>query len=226
VRSPAVRISFACVCCVVVAGCGMFGSSTGLAGVDELVSTIEEVHIDAELAKGLARTASEKLSAIVAPDFSGDPKVAFKEFADAVAASEEKARSLRSKIQEMKAIAGPVFEKWKQDLAQFTSSGMRLRSEARLKASLGRYEAVVAAADPALAAYERLNAALRDHALFLGNDLNSASISEVRSDVQAIALSVEDLDATINTCLAAAAEYVQASALPERAAAPGPTDGQ
>ena len=84
--------------------------------------------------------ARQKLAVIAAPDFSGDPFVAFEEFEMAIEASEEQSKALRSKVAPMRRAAEPFFEQWAADLSSFANPAMRQHSQQRLDETRERYE--------------------------------------------------------------------------------------
>jgi hypothetical protein len=104
---------------------------------------------------------------------------------------------------------------------------MRLRSEVRLAATRDRYQAIIAVVDPAQSAYDAFNRGLRDHALFLGHDFNTASVSAIRGDAGSMTMLAAELDERFQKTQQAARNYVQSSALPMSASpAPGGAAGE
>lgn len=190
--------------------------SVSLTQVDELVSAIERVHVESELSRERMREGITALHALVSPDIE-DPIVLYADFAEAIKNSETRARALRNAIQPMKNAAGPFFSKWSSDLESFSSVQMRQRSETRYNATRARYDAIVAAVDPALTTYDAFNVGLHDHALFLGHDLNPSSIAEVEDAVRALTELAAKLDGQFAKVLEASRAYVQAAGLPMQA---------
>ena len=195
--------------------CGIFGGGdVGPASVDELVSWVERVYVDCELSQEKSRVAVERLQEIVSSEFAGDAVSAYAAFVEAVERAEKQALKLRESVEPMKAAAGPVFEHWYADLQNFRNAEMRQRSRARFEATRARYEAIVSAVDPAQTEFDELNVGLRDHALFLGNDFNPASVSALTEDARGLAHLSADLDTKFESCLLAARTYIESTALP------------
>ncbi len=198
-----------------LSACGLFSDGgNGLANVDELVSRIQRVHVDAELAQQQVQTAMDQLEAMVAPGFVGNPVMAHAELTKAVEQSTQQAATLRDSYQSMQEAADPVFDRWAEDLGQFTNLTMRQRSEARMQQTRSRYEAIVAAVGPALSHYDAINRSLNDQTLFLGHDFNSSAVSDIRDDVHMLAAQVKALDGELGSCLAAARTYLDAATMP------------
>ena len=209
--------------------CGLFSSDTaGPAQVDDLVGWVERVYVESELSKDNVQVSVTKLQAIVSAEFGANAVQAYTEFVESVDRAEQQADKLRDTIGPMKSAAEPVFEKWEEDLEQFSSPAMRERSFARMTATRERYEQIVAAVEPAQVAYDELVAGLRDHALFLGNDFNPGALSAVQEDVRRLSALAAEIDGRFDAALMAARAYVDSSALPGNVAAPpgGAPQGQ
>ena len=195
--------------------CGLFSSnSVGLSKVEDLVTWIERVHVDSELSKERVRIAVRTLHTLVAPNFSGDLVTAYSDFVRAIELSEAQAKELHTSQAAMQEAAEPVFEQWEQDLGKFSGEGMRQRSGVRLAATRQRYETIVDATEPAIAAHDRFNLSMRDHALFLGHDFNAAAIAEIDADIRAVTKLGGELESQFDLCLEAARNYVESAALP------------
>ncbi len=198
-----------------------------LSRVDELLDRIEHVYVDCELSNQCVQESLDKLQQVVAPKAGGDVTVAFGDFTRAIEASEKQAKSLHDGGESMKRAAASLFEQWTRDLESFSNDRMRERSQARMADTRKRFDAIVAAIDPAKAAYDSFNQCLRDHALFLGYDLNPSSLGEIEDDVQVLNDLALKLGGELSACRAAAQAYVQSASVPERvdAAKTAPDEG-
>lgn len=194
----------------------MFGSSSDDAGfvqVDELLSRVERVHVDCELAGQNVQESMTTLLSMVGPEFKGDPELAFSEFLSSIERSEKQARDLRNDYTPMKKSADRMFTQWQEDLDAFSSDVMREHSAKRKREMRERYEAVDAAVGPALEEYEEFNATLRDHALYLGNDFNSESVALIEKELRTLIQASNDLKKSLDACTEACQEYVRKAAL-------------
>lgn len=195
--------------------CGLFGSSDdGPTHVDKLVTWVERVHVESELAKEKSQTAISSLEGIASGDFDGGAAVSYRRFVEAISQSERQAERLRQTVEPMQSAAESLFQKWQDNLSSFTNENMRTRSETRLRVTRDRYEAIMTAVQPALAVYDNLHKNLRDHALFLGNDLNPEAINVIQEDVRVAGQLATELDQSLAACMDATRAYVEQSALP------------
>jgi hypothetical protein len=192
----------------------MIGGSSGPADANDLARAVGDVQEELDVSKEKALAAVQALQKITAPDFRGDGLSAHRELEKMIDRSEDQAEELRDAIRDMHAAAAPVFDQWTKDLEAFTNPEMRQRSQARLQAARERYDAVVAAVEPALVRYDAVNEALRDHELFLSHDLNPAAVSVLQDDVRRLAGEAAELDQTLTAGRDAARAYVNASGMP------------
>lgn len=198
-----------------LSACGLFSSkSVGLSKVDNLVTWIERVHVDSELAKERVHIALRALHILVAPDFSGDLVTAYSDFVTAIELSEAQAQELHTSFAAMQEASVPVFEQWEEDLTKFKSETMRKRSGDRLVATKQRYQMIATATGPAVTTFDHFNQSIRDHALFLGHDFNAAAIAEIDEDIRELTQMSGKLREQLDTCQKAARLYVESAALP------------
>ena len=172
--------------------------------VDDLLSCIEKVHLESELAQERVREALGALHQIVSPQFGGDPAADYGAFIQAIETSEEQAEALRSSFDPMRESAQAMFDQWTHDLTAFTNPELRQRSRDRLDKTRQRYQAILAALEPTQAEYEAYNLSMRDCALFLGHDFNSEAVEAIVPSVRSITKQAKDLDVRLEACKQAA----------------------
>lgn len=199
---------------IALPSCSFMSMADRPAQVQDLVGWVERVHVESELAKQKMQAAVTKLDELAHSKFQGTAVEAYKRFATALEESEAQALKLHDAVTPMKKSAGPVFDQWDKDLAEITSPTIRKRSQKRRTQTQQRYHDVVTAIDPAKKTYEVLNRSMRDHALFLGNDLNAASLQLIAEEVTQLTGVMQDLSGRFDTCLRAAQDYVNAYTLP------------
>ena len=117
--------------------------------------------------------------------------------------------------------AEPVFAQWVKDLEVYKNQDLRERSRVRLDETRRRYDKMVATVEAARAEYEALNESLRDYALYLGNDFNSASVADIRPEVGALTEQTKSLSGRLDECLVVTRSYIDNAALPGRPASDG-----
>lgn len=192
------------------------------AKVDELITSVEQVHVEAERARDSIAASFERLNALAAGRFGAEPApVVYARFVQSIDAAEMQAARFRENVAPMLAAAEPVFTSWQEDIATISSERLRQRSELRYAVAKERYDAVASAAVQARDRFDGYVAALRDHATFLAHDLNPSAIDEIQDEVKMVAQTAQQLDRELETTMAAAHAYVDGSSLPAAAPANG-----
>jgi hypothetical protein len=197
-----------------ICACASSKQSVGVGRVDDLMTRIERMHVEAELAQDKVHAAFDMLQTIATSDFRGDPVEAFAQFTISIDIATKQADALRSSIGPMKKAGEAVFTQWALDLEAFSSATMRERSEVRFRETRRRFGAITALVDPTQEALDAFNLTLKDHAFFLGHDLNAASLAAIEGDVEALGGRLVELDTKLSACQTAARNYVKAAALP------------
>jgi hypothetical protein len=198
---------------VLLTSCAMFGDSRpGVAKVEDLVSRVERVHVETELARDAAAAAVRELRALTAPGFRGDAAGAYRAVSAAAEASRQHAIQLRESVSAMQIAARPVFDQWAAQVDAIGNASVRARSEDRLRRARERYEAIDSNLRPALDEFDALNCDVRDLLLFLSVDFNSASVATIQTELASLDGGVARLDARLGRSLVAAQGYLEVAA--------------
>lgn len=200
---------------LVTSGCSAFSLGVkqgGLERVDELLSDVEHVQVEAAVSKERSQGAFERLRTLVAPEFRGDAPAAHAEFVAAVEASEDQAKALKNSLRPLRKTGEAVLERWTADLESFGNVSMRQRSQERLEETRRRYDAVLAAAVAAQLAYDAFNGDLADNALFLEHDFNATSVALIAQDLDGLKSRGRELAKRLDASMAACQAYVEFSA--------------
>jgi hypothetical protein len=186
----------------------------GMNGVDKLLTYIEHVYIDTEVAQERAGTALDALHELVSRDFSGDPLVAYSHYVQAIDSCEQQSVALGRNVEGMKLTADIVFTAWAEDLGNYSSTEMRLRSHERMDRAKMAYRDIVLEIEPGHALLTEYCAGLRDHAFFLSHDFNAAAIASIEPDLRRLGLQASDLAKKLHAGLEAAENYMHMASLP------------
>lgn len=193
-------------------GCVGTKQPAGIQQVDSLVSRIERLDLEAELAQQQAQEAVGALRSIVRGELRTDAVKSHTGYLDAVERSANQLRRMRDAVPPMQRAAASVFESWAVDTQAILSPTLREKSAERRAAAGDRYLAILEALEPAEIALAAFNGTLRDHALFLGNDLNSSSIQSLEPELERLRQMLAIVDQRVQNLHRAAADYVRSSA--------------
>jgi hypothetical protein len=199
--------------------------SSGLEGVDRLLSHVERTQVEALVAKERAQEALDALRILVAPEFRGEPAAAHEVYVGSVEASEDQADALQDSVKPLKRTGEKVFERWAEDLESFGNIAMRQRSQERLEATRQRYDAVLSAAVSAQLAYDGFNGDLHDHALFLEHDFNTTSVALIAGEQESLRNRGRELGKRLDVLAAACQSYLEFSAPQAELQRDGPVQG-
>ena len=187
--------------------------SEGLNKVDDLLTRVEQVQIEALVAREKASAAFDALGAIVAPDFQGDPMLVYGDLVKKIDESKAQAKKLEMSVEPMKRTSDIVFQSWTTDLEKFGNTNLRQQSQSRLAETRSRYSAVHDAAVAALVSINAFNSDLGDQALFLEHDFNSTAVTVIAAEIPALTSQARDLGRRLNACVSASKDYIACSAL-------------
>jgi len=196
------------------------GKPDGLGRVDDLRSSIADVKKEGSLARERVQAATTRLEELTRGQFEGTAVDAYKRFTSAWEASQEQAASLADRLEPMRAAAEPLFEDWASNLEAFESESMRRHSEQRLQEAKRLYESVLKSAEQASSSCETYNRALRDHAIYLSQDLSPAAIAQIQGEVAELVQRATKLDGELTRCGELADAYIAATELPIAGAQP------
>ena len=201
------------------------GPETSLDQVDDLLGQVERTHMECELSRQVCLDLLEALHVLAAPEFRGDAIAAHQALLERLESSRDQAETLAAGLEPLAASAGAVMERWQTDLDAFVSPTMRERSAERLSATNALYAEVHRSLEAAVEFYELYNLGLSDHALYLGNDLNMASVDAIEGELLVVTELAAELDARLLKCMDACQGYVAATALRGQLAVPRIDDG-
>ena len=195
--------------------------SGGLEAVDELLGHVEQVQVDAAVAKERAQSALETLRTLIGPEFKGDAVQGHAALVAAIEESLEQAEALQDAVRPLRKTGESVFARWSEDLESFGNIAMRQRSQERLEETRQRYDAVLAAAVSAQLACDAFNGDLGDHALFLENDFNASAVQVVAAEFDGLKSRGKELAKRLDAVGAACQAYVEFAA-PKAQVEPAP----
>ena len=186
--------------------------SAGIRMVDNLVTHIETVQLESEVSRQVIFETLTSLHPLVARSFDGQVVETYTTFAIAVERSEDQAANLAQAIKPMVQAAERVFGRWEANLGQYSRESMRQRSQDRLDQARARYAEVLASALEVQAGYDEFNGGMRDLTLYLGIDLNPASVASIQGEAQELAGEGQDLRRDFEECSRVAQVYIVAAA--------------
>jgi hypothetical protein len=196
---------------LVLAGCAS-GATEGQKQIDSLTKAINK--LGASIEKGKAELEA-MLTAYdqVINNQDGDLLTPFKTFHAGLEKVEKQVADIQKKGTEAEVAADAFFAEWEATLQKFQSEDMKKRSQERMEKTRARFQEIDKASDEARAAYDPLMATLKDHDLYLSNDLNQESVKSLSKDAEDIKMNADTLFKMIDGVLDFIEKYNEAVAM-------------
>lgn len=190
-----------------------YKNSTSLKEVDGLVSRVESVHVEGELAMVAVRDSVTAMLELVAPRGQATVHESFETFEKSIAAAVAQHESFAESVEDLQGSAGPFFERWNKGLEDFTSQSIRIQSRKRMEGTRRSYDKIVLSSAAPLQRYSEFNKSLQDVSLFLSRDFNKASVRMIEGELRSLIQVAGDLDEDFSKCLDLCQGYSEASGL-------------
>ena len=137
----------------------------------------------------------------------GDLKENFGRFQDAIERCSERQQQIASLLDQISSTSTSYFVGWEADIDRIGNPDLRERSEQRLQETRTRVETMQSQVASTRTAFEPLLVTLRDHLLYLSNDLTigaAASLSKdsgkLRTDVGTLTRELEEGAVPVREC--------------------------
>lgn len=157
-----------------------------------LVDRVEDARDSQEEAKEQFTSALEEFSAVL--NFQGGTLEAkYQQLNAELETSEEHAREVRQRIDEVEDVAEALFDEWEDELTLYSSDSLRRSSADKLKKTRSRYESLMKAMRRAEASIEPVLTPLRDQVLYLKHNLNAQAIASLQSELGRVEADVSSL---------------------------------
>jgi len=187
------------------------GKTQGQSDVEDLTRAVGDFRQSLRKAREELKTTMTEYDA-VANNKDGDLLGHFKKFNRGLDEVTSRQAKVKKDLDDMKASAGVLFQRWEKNLETIQSEDVRARSRARMDLTKRRFADLQAVGTRTREVYTPLMTILRDHATFWSSDLNADSAAALRGDAATVQAQVNDLNASIDTVLAACDEYNKAVA--------------
>lgn len=191
---------------VLTSACASAGKSEGQRRIETLSERIDDLVDDLE------RERSDLVSALVAHDAmvglkDADLLARYKGFNRRLRSGERRLPRLDERLLAVREASEAWLAGWEADLTVIESDRLRRRSGERLARTRDLFERFVAKVEAVRADVEPILVELRDHATFLGNDLNAQSVALLEADTKALQARAKTIYAEFEAAVAAGREF-------------------
>lgn len=172
----------------------------GYAKRSQLVDGVEKARDAQEQAKEQFASALDEFISVTGVE-GGKLETKYRTLERSLKRSEERAASVRSRIEHVDRVASALFKEWEQELGAYTSETLRVSSQQQLTQTRSQYQQLLSVMNGAEARMEPVLAAFRDQVLFLKHNLNAQAIASLRTTSTAlesdIATLIREMEASI-----------------------------
>jgi len=152
---------------------------------DILVDRVEDSR-DAQVdAEEQFQSALEQLTALTNFD-GGDLEDMYEKLADEYEDSEAAAQDVRDRIDGVENVAAALFEEWQGEIEQYSSATLKADSQAKLRETRSRYDAMIAALRASEAKMDPVLIALKDNVMYLKHNLNARAVASLKVEFKSI----------------------------------------
>ena len=167
---------------------------------DILIDRIESAQEAQEEGQEQFKNALEQFQAVVNFD-GGELQDVYEKLNDEYEDSVDAAETITSRINSVESVADALFDEWQDELGEYSNERYRRDSERQLKATVRRYDRLLASMRKAEQSIEPVLTTLKDNVLFLKHNLNARAIASLKGELGTVNQDVAALIATMQSAI-------------------------
>jgi len=176
---------------------------------DLLVTRVQDARDAQEQAKKQFESALEQFAAVVGFE-GGELEKTYNRLKTEFEHSQEKAKAVHKRIQDVQEVAKALFREWERELDDYTNPNLKNLSQERLKQTQERYARLIETMQRAEARIDPVLAAFSDQVLFLKHNLNAQAIASLESELVSVKTDVSALLTAMEASIAEANDFIKA----------------
>ena len=180
----------------------------GYAKRDILSSRVKSARDAQEEAKKDIQNALDQFGKVVAYQ-GGNLETTYKKLNSELQSSEDSAKTVRKRIEDVESVADVLFSEWTTELSQYSSADLRRKSEAKLTQTQIRYNNMLGAMKRAEQRIDPVLKPLRDQVLYLKHNLNARVLAAIKGELVKVDAQVDQLVKDMNRSIAEADKFLQ-----------------
>lgn len=123
--------------------------------------------------------------------------------------STSRADAVRARIKQVEQISSDLFSEWEKEAQTITNSRLRADSEAKLRSTQSKYEALHSAMKRAERSMEPVLSQLRDQVTYLKHNLNAQAIGALQGEALDVEKEIQQLVRDVNASVAEAEAFIK-----------------
>jgi hypothetical protein len=176
---------------------------------DIMVKRVESARDAEKEAQEQFKSALDHFRAVVTIE-GGELEKRYDELQGQYDKSEERAKAVTKRIDEVQNVAEDLFKEWNDELGQYTSAELRAASGRQLKATRVRYDAFMKQMREAEKVMHPVLAKFHDQVLFLKHNLNAQAVGSLKNEHARIESDVNQLINEMENAIKQADSFVDA----------------
>lgn len=123
--------------------------------------------------------------------------------------SEEKAKEVRKRIDDIEDVSEALFEEWEEELKTYKSASLRNSSQRKLRDTKKQYKQLIDAMNRAESKIAPVLDVFRDQVLYLKHNLNAQAIASLKGELGTIETDVSNLIAAMEKSIDEADAFIK-----------------
>lgn len=174
---------------------------------DILIDRIEETQESQEDAQEQFKSALEQLRSITNFD-GGDLEDLYNKLNDEYEGSAEAAKEINNRINKVESVGEALFDEWRDELKQYTSSKLRNASATKLKTTERKYKKLIAVLRKAERSITPVLNSLKDNSLYLKHNLNARAVASIKGELKSIDADISQLIKQMQTSISESDAFI------------------
>lgn len=179
----------------------------GIPKRDVLVYRVEKARDTQEATREQFKTALEQFSA--ATNFKGgDLETVYKKLNREYEASVDKAKEVRSRIEDIESVSAALFEEWEEEITQYSNPALKQGSQDKLTTTKTYYRQLITAMENAEAKIQPVLTVFNDQVMYLKHNLNARAIASLKGELATLQSNVSSLVAAMEKSINEANAFI------------------
>lgn len=179
----------------------------GIPKRDVLVYRVEKARDTQEETREQFKSALEQFSA--ATNFKGgDLEGIYKKLNSEYEASVNKAKEVRSRIEDIESVSAALFREWEQEITQYSNLALKRSSQDRLTETRSYYKQLIAAMKNAESRIQPVLTVFNDQVMYLKHNLNARAIASLKGELKTLQSNVSTLVAAMEKSINEANTFI------------------
>ena len=197
---------------LIAAGCATAYYSTleqfGVEKRDVLVNRVKDARGEQAQTQEVFASALEEFRSLVDVD-GGDLERQYDKMSASYTRADKQAKDVRARIKQVDDVGRRLFSEWEQELNEYESADLRVRSERQLSQTKTQFEDLMFAMNRAADKMDPVLALYNDQVLFLKHNLNARAITSLETERTEIESRVTTLIEEMNAAIAEADNFIE-----------------